>query len=189
LATYFGNDHPIAGKSFNSARIFFMNSRMANQLSSLSLTSRQCTHRLLVLPILLALTMVVACSKPNNTEIRDKAQQGTEQAKQDAKNLAANTRTVLGNAEQVVDSTAQGVKDGIKSNTAAAPAANGKTPSGKLDLNGANRVQLHTLPGITLARADAIIAARPYSTPHELVDKGVLTEPQYTRISGRIAVP
>lgn len=166
-----------------------MNRCISIQSSSLSLTSRQCTHRLLVLPILLVLTMVVACSKPNNTEIRDKAQQGTEQAKQDAKNLAANTRTVLGNAEQVVDATAQGVKDGIKSNTAPVPAANGKTPSGKLDLNGANRMQLHALPGITLARADAIIAARPYSTPHELVDKGVLTEAQYTRISGRIAVP
>ncbi len=168
---------------------FSMNSRDGGPMNSLSLTSRQCAHRLLVLPILLALTMVVACSKPDNSEIRDKAKQGTEQAKQDAKDLAANTRTVLGNAEQVVDSTAQGVKDGIKSNTAPTPTANGKTASGKLDLNSANRIQLHALPGITLARADAIVAARPYSTPHELVDKGVLTEAQFGRISNRIAVP
>lgn len=156
--------------------------------SPLGLTSRQCTHRLLVLPLMMALTMVIACSKPDNNEIREKAQQGTQQAKQDAKDLAANTRTALGNAEQVVDATAQGVKDGIKSNTAPSPSANGKTPSGKLDLNSATRDQLHTLPGITLAKADQIIAARPYSSPHELVDKNVLFESQYHRIAPNIAV-
>jgi DNA uptake protein ComE-like DNA-binding protein len=166
-----------------------MISRPSIAFPGLGLTARQAAHRLLVLPILLALTLVLACSKPNNNEIREKAQQGTEQAKQDAKNLAQNTRTALGNAEQVVDSTAQGVKEGIKSSTAPSPSASGKTGAGKLDLNSASRAQLHTLPGITLARADAIVAARPYSTPHELVDKGVLTETQYARISSDVAVP
>lgn len=52
----------------------------------------------------------------------------------------------------------------------AAPA----TPVKLVDINGAGRKELMTLPGIGAAEADKIIGYRPYLSKTELVAKGVL---------------
>ncbi len=44
------------------------------------------------------------------------------------------------------------------------------------------------LPGITRRDARKIIAGRPYNSPHDLVDKGVLSEERYSQIGERIDV-
>ncbi len=48
-----------------------------------------------------------------------------------------------------------------------------------VDINGASRKELMTLPGIGKAEADRIIAHRPYLTKTELVSKGVLPTGPY----------
>lgn len=55
-----------------------------------------------------------------------------------------------------------------------------------LDLNTATREQLADLPGITLARADRIIANRPYEQPRELVSKRVLTQKEFDALAERV---
>ncbi len=45
-----------------------------------------------------------------------------------------------------------------------------------------------TLPGIGDVRSKAIVAGRPYTQPSDLVTKGVLTQGQFDKISGLIAL-
>jgi DNA uptake protein ComE-like DNA-binding protein len=55
-----------------------------------------------------------------------------------------------------------------------------------LDLNTATNDQLLSLPGITAAQADRIIADRPYTDPHQLVSKRILSQTEYDKIADRL---
>jgi DNA uptake protein ComE-like DNA-binding protein len=57
-----------------------------------------------------------------------------------------------------------------------------------LDLNHATKPQLESLKGINAAKADQIIANRPYSKPDELVTRGVLSRRDYDTISKLVTV-
>lgn len=57
-----------------------------------------------------------------------------------------------------------------------------------LDLNHATKPQLESLKGINAAKADQIIANRPYSKPEELVSRGVLSRRDYDTISKLVTV-
>lgn len=70
---------------------------------------------------------------------------------------------------------AEGVKDGL-------------TEKKLVDLNRASKADLSALPGITSARAERIIAARPYASPHQLVTRHVVSEDEYTQIQDRVTV-
>jgi DNA uptake protein ComE-like DNA-binding protein len=55
-----------------------------------------------------------------------------------------------------------------------------------LDLNTATKEQLLTLPGLTAAQADRIIADRPYKEAGELVSRRIIPKSEYDRISDRV---
>jgi competence protein ComEA len=55
-----------------------------------------------------------------------------------------------------------------------------------LDLNTATRVELVSLPGVTEAEADRVIAGRPYSEPGELVTRHIMPKPEYDKIADRV---
>jgi len=154
-----------------------------------ALTSRQLRHHLFIWPLLLGLTILCGCTtKPDNAAVQQKAAQATEEAKQDTRNLAANTKQALQSAENTVDAAADGVKQGIAAKTGpASDSSAGKTPPGKIDLNSATHDQLAALPGIDSPKADAIIAGRPYDTPRGVVAKGILTPAQFHRIAPEVA--
>ena len=70
----------------------------------------------------------------------------------------------------------QSVFDGAKANMALA------------NINTSTAAQLEkTLPGIGDVRSKAIVAGRPYATPHDVVTKGVLTEALYDKIKDLVA--
>src|ERR1700688_2815586 len=54
-----------------------------------------------------------------------------------------------------------------------------------LDINAATREQLISLPGITGAEADDVIAKRPYDDPGQLVTRHVLPQSKYDKIADR----
>jgi DNA uptake protein ComE-like DNA-binding protein len=131
---------------------------------------------------------VTGCARQDNAKIQRDAAQATEQAKQDTREAAANTRQALGEAENAVNAAADGVKQGIKAHTGPdGSSSTGTTADGKIDINSASHAQLTALPGITDAKADAIIAGRPYAMAHSLVSKGILTSAQYRRIESEVA--
>jgi DNA uptake protein ComE-like DNA-binding protein len=144
--------------------------------------------------VLLFLTLT-GCTHQDNAKIQRDTAQATEQAKQETKEAAANTKQALSQAENAVDAAANGIKQGIASKTGPAKptvehddSGSGKTPAGKIDLNSASHDQLAALPGITDAKADAIIAGRPYDTARGVVAKGILTPAQFHRIAPEVAV-
>ena len=107
---------------------------------------------------LLLIASLAACNSPQNNP--DQIRENTAKAPSAVK---ADTKAV-----------ADGIKDGL---------GKGST----VNINSASREDLMKLPGVTEARADRIIAARPYNNSSELVTKKVLTQGEYDQISGRIS--
>jgi DNA uptake protein ComE-like DNA-binding protein len=132
-----------------------------------------------VIGMFAAILWLAACSQqPSDEQLKQQAAQATQQAKQGAQQAAADAKVAAANAERKVNDIAAGVKQGLKSD--------GKPAAGTVDINSATEEQLVDLPGITGTRAQRIIRGRPYSDPHELVSKGILTSDQYGRISGQV---
>ena len=55
-----------------------------------------------------------------------------------------------------------------------------------LDLNTATKEQLLSLPGMTKAEADKVIAGRPYNDPSDLVKRHILPKAEYDKIADQV---
>ena len=55
-----------------------------------------------------------------------------------------------------------------------------------LDLNTATKEQLLSLPGMTAAEADRVIAGRPYNEPGEVVTRRIMPKAEYDKIADRV---
>jgi DNA uptake protein ComE-like DNA-binding protein len=136
----------------------------------------------LAIATLAGLGLLAACNPPaSDQRLQEQAAQATEQAKQGSKEALADARVAAGNAEKAVNDVAAGVKQGLDSKTQ--PAVNGR-----LDLNDASEADLASLPGISDAKAKQIIDHRPYTSSHDLVKSGVLTEGQFDDIAPKVTV-
>ena len=119
----------------------------------------------LILPaavLISALVLLPSCnSKPSSPDqVREKTAEATSELKENAKAVA------------------QGVREGLTRPSSDRP----------LDLNSASKSQLLSLPGITDDAADRIIAARPYSNTHELLDKRIVSREEFNKIADSITV-
>jgi competence protein ComEA len=72
---------------------------------------------------------------------------------------------------------AKAVVDGVKE---------GWSRDKPLDINTATKEQLISLPGITGAEADQVIAKRPYDQPGQLVTRHVLPQSKYDKVADRL---
>jgi predicted DNA-binding helix-hairpin-helix protein len=57
-----------------------------------------------------------------------------------------------------------------------------------IDLNSASVRKVEQLPGVTPSMARRIVEGRPYDDPHDLVERGILTERELGRILDRVSV-
>jgi competence protein ComEA len=73
-----------------------------------------------------------------------------------------------------------------KSTKSAAPAASDKKMAAQIDLNSASKDQLMTLTGVGDALAQKIIAGRPYRAKNELVQKKIIPQSTYDKISAQV---
>src|SRR5271157_3177898 len=55
-----------------------------------------------------------------------------------------------------------------------------------LDLNTATKDQLLSLPGVTEAEANRVIAGRPYSEPGDVVTRHIMPKTEYDKIADRV---
>ena len=117
----------------------------------------------------------IACNNDPNTT-RQQAANATQELKKETREAAGDIKKGAETAKTQLTAAAEGVKEG----------ANDKSSS-QVDLNSANKAQLMGLPGINEARANAIIADRPYDRAHDVVSKGAITEVEYQRISGTVS--
>jgi DNA uptake protein ComE-like DNA-binding protein len=59
----------------------------------------------------------------------------------------------------------------------------------KVNLNTATREELAALPEMGMAKADKVIAARPFKTKTELLSKGIVTKAEYAKLAPHVMAP
>lgn len=140
-------------------------------------------QRIFALSTIAGLAFLASCDNPPRSDqhLQEQAAQATEAAKQQSKEALAQARVAAANAERAVDDVAAGVKQGLDSR---APEAG----AGRVDLNDASEADLAALPGISLTKAKQIVDHRPYTSTHDLVKDGVLTEHQFDEVAPKITV-
>ena len=89
--------------------------------------------------------------------------------------------------EEVREKTAQATAE-LKTNARAVVQGvrEGWSRGNPLDLNSASKDQLMSLPGITVERADRMIAGRPYQSADEIVSRHIISAQAYGRIKDRV---
>ena len=55
-----------------------------------------------------------------------------------------------------------------------------------VDINSASKEDLMKLPGIDDAKAEKIIAARPFKMKSQLVSKGIVTKAEYSKLAAHV---
>jgi DNA uptake protein ComE-like DNA-binding protein len=93
--------------------------------------------------------------------------------KQNPEDLKEKTAQATAELKQNAKAVAEGVREGWSRDH-------------PLNVNTATMEQLMSLPGVTAAEADGIIAGRPYDDPNELVTRRILSKSEYDKISDRL---
>jgi competence protein ComEA len=91
------------------------------------------------------------------------------------------------NSQDLKEKTAQATAE-VKRDAQAVAAGirEGWSRDKPLDLNTATKEQLMSLPGVTAAEADRVIAGRPYNEPHDVVTRRIMTKAEYDKIAEQI---
>jgi competence protein ComEA len=91
------------------------------------------------------------------------------------------------NSQQLEQKTAQATAE-VKRDAQAVAAGirEGWSRDKPLDLNAAAKEQLLSLPGVTAAEADRVIAGRPYNEPGEVVTRRIMPKTEYDKIADRV---
>ena len=108
------------------------------------------------LPMLFLLAALVGCTHP-----------------QDPQQLKEKTAQATAEVKRDAKAVAAGIREGWSRDK-------------PLDLNAATKEQLLSLPGITSAEANRVIAGRPYSDPGELVKRRIMSKVEYDKIADRV---
>jgi competence protein ComEA len=93
--------------------------------------------------------------------------------KQSPQELQQQTARATAEAKSDVKAVAQGIREGW----------NRDRP---LDLNVATKEQLVSLPGVTEAEAERMVAGRPYNEPGDLVTRHIMSKSEYDKIADRV---
>lgn len=117
-----------------------------------------------------------AQKRSDEEKTRDEVAKATERAKPELQKAGEELKEAAKTAAGQAKAAAQGVKDGWE-----------RGKSHKVDLNSADENELSTLPGVTRRDAHKIIAGRPYRAPHELVEKGIVSDEQYSQIRDEVS--
>ena len=119
--------------------------------------------RLFVITLVLSsLPFLSACTGCSNHE------KTPEEIRQSTANATAKLK------ENTV-AVAQGIKQGLSKERV-------------VDLNKASQSELQSLPGVSAAQANKIIAARPFDNADQLVTRRIVTQAEYDQISKRVTV-
>ena len=105
---------------------------------------------------ILLLAVLAGCSQPQNSQ-----------------DLKEKTAQATAEAKRDAKAVAQGIREGWSRDKA-------------LDLNTATKEQLQSLPGMTAAEADRVIAGRPYDDPNDLVKRHILAKAEYDKIADQV---
>jgi DNA uptake protein ComE-like DNA-binding protein len=120
-------------------------------------------------------------SGPPAQQVQQEAAQDAQQVRHDLKDAGREAKQALQQARVETKAAVAGAREGWK---AGAPRRDG---NGVVDINHASLTDLEALPGIGGREARRIVAARPYSSAHQLESRGVLSHAEYDRISSDVS--
>jgi competence protein ComEA len=91
------------------------------------------------------------------------------------------------NSQELKEKTAQATAE-VKRDAKAVAAGirEGWSRDKPLDLNIATKEQMLSLPGMTEAEADRVIAGRPYNDPSDLVKRHIMPKAEYDKIADQV---
>jgi competence protein ComEA len=107
-------------------------------------------------PTILLLVALASCTQPQNTQ-----------------DLKEKTAQATAEVKRDAKAVAEGIREGWSRDR-------------PLDLNTATKEQLQSLPGMTAAEADRVIAGRPYNDPNDLVKRHILPKAEYDKIADQV---
>jgi DNA uptake protein ComE-like DNA-binding protein len=145
---------------------------------------RRTKKGLTLFPIVVLCATLAGCSlfssdnrdrRERDEKTRDEVAKATEKAKPILQEAGKDLKQAANEVAEVAHAAAEGVKEGWERGGQKA-----------LDLNSASETELVALPGITRRQARKIIVSRPYRDKHDLVNKGILTEDGYAKISDAV---
>jgi competence protein ComEA len=91
------------------------------------------------------------------------------------------------NPQELKEKTARATAElKVDAKAVAAGVREGWSRDKPLDVNSATREQLLSLPGLSGAEADGVIAGRPYDDPGQLVTRRILPKSKYDKIADRL---
>ena len=107
-------------------------------------------------PAMIVLGALAGCTQPQNSQ-----------------DLREQTAKATAQVKSDAKAVAEGIREGWNRNK-------------PLDLNTATKDQLLSLPDMTEAQADRVIAARPYNDHNDLVKRHILPKGEYDKIADQV---
>ena len=145
---------------------------------------RRTKKGLTLFPIVVLCATLAGCSlfssdnrdrRERDEKTRDEVAKATEKAKPVLQEAGRELKKAADEVAEQAHAAVEGAKEGWE-----------RSDKKALDLNSATETELVALPGITRRQARKIIVSRPYRDKHDLVNKGILTEDGYAKISDAV---
>jgi len=126
---------------------------------------------------------LAGCSWRNNDtrgqsqdeKTREQVANATAKLKEQSRVAAKNLDQAAHQAGHELNVAAQGAKEGWN-----------RKESDTVNVNSASKEQLEALPGLSARQCDNVIDGRPYSSKHDLVTRGIISQREYDRIADRL---
>jgi DNA uptake protein ComE-like DNA-binding protein len=139
----------------------------------------------LALAVVVILGLAGCSAKKNNMnaqsqeskdeKTREDVASATQKAKEESRVAAKSLDEAAHQAAHEAKVAAQGAKEGWN-----------RKETGPVNVNSASKEQLETLPGLSAKQSEDVINGRPYSSKHDLVTRGIISEDEYSRIADRL---
>jgi DNA uptake protein ComE-like DNA-binding protein len=139
------------------------------------------SRTLIALGLLLVCAFIVGvCMGCNSNDPDQRARD--EKTREEVARATANAKPAIEDAGRRIGEAAHEAADQARAAAQGVRDGWNESHHGPLDLNSALESQLDDLPGIDKHTARKIIAGRPYHEKHDLLEKGIVSSDEYSRI-------
>lgn len=129
---------------------------------------------------------LAGCSSRNNNARAQSQESKDQKTREEVANATAKIKEESRVAVQNVDEAARQAGHELKVAGQGAKEGWNRNESDTVNVNSASKEQLEALPGLSAVECDKVINERPYSSTHDLVTRGIISQGEYDRITDRL---
>jgi len=129
---------------------------------------------------------LAGCNSRSNATRAQSQEVKDEKTREHVANATAKVKEESRVAAQHIDEAARQAGHEIKVAAQGAKEGWNRKESDTVNVNSASKEQLEALPGLSASQSDQVIDARPYSSTHDLVARGIISQSEYDRIGNRL---